>query len=160
MSRDREQTIAFDMQYCQHYRPAGVTMVGGKEPDGVCAAGVNYEAQFPNPDKSQPAHFGIFKRICCTSGGKRSEEEQVASCPKWVRRTREQGEARADAFDEAMRQMEAVGPVVAAWRKKPWGKAEVIECPACKGRLHLSQAACNGHVHGHCETDGCVSWME
>lgn len=37
---------------------------------------------------------------------------------------------------------------------------EVVECPACKGRLHLSIAAYNGHVHGKCETDGCVAWME
>jgi hypothetical protein len=28
------------------------------------------------------------------------------------------------------------------------------------GWLHLSQSAYNGHVHGKCETDDCVSWME
>jgi len=55
-------------------------------------------------------------------------------------------------------------PVVSKWRtwneKNRVAKQEVIECPQCKGRLHLSQAAYNGHVHGHCETKGCVSWME
>lgn len=48
------------------------------------------------------------------------------------------------------------------WREKHKGRshAEVIECPACKGRLRLSIAAYNGHVHARCETQDCVSWME
>lgn len=48
------------------------------------------------------------------------------------------------------------------WREAHKGRsaAEVIECPACKGRLHLSIAASNGHVHARCETQGCASWME
>jgi len=53
--------------------------------------------------------------------------------------------------------------VASKWRvkgKPATNRSEVVECPACKGRLHLSQAAYNGHVHGKCETDGCVSWME
>lgn len=51
---------------------------------------------------------------------------------------------------------------IADWRKQHKGKshAEVVECPVCKGRLHLTIAACNGHVHGRCETDSCVAWME
>lgn len=154
MSRDREDTIKFDRQYCQHYDPGGVTMIGGKDPSGVCKAGVNYLQHFGDGP-------GIFMRLCCTSGNKKTEAEQLAACPKWERRTMEQATARADEFEDYMRKMEAVGPVVAAWRKKPpRGKAEVIECPACNGRLHLSQAASNGHVHGCCETEGCVSWME
>jgi hypothetical protein len=50
----------------------------------------------------------------------------------------------------------------------PWRKAhqnenygEVVPCPICGGKLHLTIAgAYNGHVHGHCETKECVSWME
>lgn len=34
-------------------------------------------------------------------------------------------------------------------------------CPVCKtGTLAYSIAAFNGHVHAHCSTDKCVSWME
>ena len=53
--------------------------------------------------------------------------------------------------------------VAAEWRVKPKPKQDrrgVVECPACKGKLHLSQSSYNGHVHGNCETTGCVSWME
>ena len=63
-----------------------------------------------------------------------------------------------------MDRMRLVFTVVKPWRtwtkKNRVAKEEVIECPACKGRLHLSQAAYNGHVWGKCETEGCVSWME
>lgn len=168
---DREETIAHTMKYCQHYDASGVTMIGGKEPHGYCKAGVVYLDQFGRAPKDVPhSHIegvgyypsaGIFQRICCNKGGERSEAEQLAACPKWLRKTREQGEARHAEIEAAITRMMVVGPVVAEWRAKPpIGKAEVIECPACKGRLHLSQAACNGHVHGHCETKGCVSWME
>jgi len=36
----------------------------------------------------------------------------------------------------------------------------VKPCPVCDGKLHLSHSSYNGHVHGRCETEGCVSWME
>lgn len=51
---------------------------------------------------------------------------------------------------------------IAAWRQKHKGKSfgEVVECPACKGRLKLSISAVNGHVWGACETPDCVRWME
>lgn len=62
----------------------------------------------------------------------------------------------------AMNKFIIVLAAIAPWRKKykNEGFQEVIECPACKGRLHLSIAACNGHVWGRCETPDCVKWME
>ncbi len=167
----REKRIAFDRQYCQHYDPNGVSMIGGKPPTGVCKAGVNYLDQFGRADPDDPRSYiegkyyekaSIYARMCCTSGNERTHEEQIASCPKWVQRTREQGEKRADDLDEALRRMTVAGPVVAAWRKKlPIGKQEVIDCPVgCGGRLHLSQSSYNGHVHGQCTTAGCLNWME
>jgi hypothetical protein len=154
---EREEFIVRQLRYCQHYDPAGITMIGGKEPHGYCKAGVVYREQFPSPD----GDFGIFCRICCLAGNERSESEQRALCPRWLQRTREQAAERLDEMHAALNRMRLVGPAVAQWREKPpIGKAEVIECPACKGRLHLAQASSNGHVHGRCETPDCVSWME
>lgn len=168
-----EEMVTWTMKYCQHYDPSGVTMIGGKEPHGHCKAGVVYLDQFgrapiEDADQHKAAGLGgyypsagIFKRMCCTDGGKRSEDEQRAICPKWLRATREQGEEQFRDMQESDAKFRKVMAVVSVWRKTPpRGKAEVIECPACAGRLHLSQAAINGHVHGHCETAGCVSWME
>lgn len=36
-----------------------------------------------------------------------------------------------------------------------------IDCPVCgEGKLYFSVARSNGHVHAHCTTRLCVSWME
>lgn len=55
-----------------------------------------------------------------------------------------------------------VMPIMIGMKKRHKGQRakEVIECPKCKGRLHLSIAATNGHVWGKCETEGCLAWME
>ena len=37
----------------------------------------------------------------------------------------------------------------------------VMDCPICKtGKLGFSVARSNGHVHAHCSTRLCMSWME
>jgi len=158
MINEREETIRWVMNYCQHYDPNAILMVGGEEPTGICKAGVNYVETFG----SSP---GIFQRIPCTSGGEKTKDELCEMCPKWLQSTRQQGESRADRNEASEKRMALIFPVIGKWRrgwskKNRVGKEEVIECPACKGELHLSQAAYNGHVWGKCETDGCVNWME
>ncbi len=40
------------------------------------------------------------------------------------------------------------------------GRGE-IKCPVCeRGTLRYSRAACNGHIHAACSTEGCMRWME
>lgn len=145
--KDREATIAFEMNYCQHYK-------NGKGAGMVCTAGMNLETIKRVSTGPKAIKWGP-----CIEGHLLANPHE--HCPHWIRRTREMGEKRADAMAAALRQMEVVAPVVNAWRKKkPFGKSEVIECPECKGRLHLSQSSHNGHVSGKCETAGCVAWME
>lgn len=144
---NREKTIQFELNYCQHYtRGAGADM--------ICKAGMDLKTikRVPTGDKQ-------IKWGPCIEG--HTLENPQAHCPHWIRRTREQGEARADGVEKSLRMMSVVMPAVDAWRKKlPIGKAEIIECPECKGRLHLSQAAYNGHVWAKCETKDCVAWIE
>ena len=40
------------------------------------------------------------------------------------------------------------------------GDSGAIECPTCKGRLVWVRDSSNGHLHGQCETDGCLRWMQ
>ncbi|MES2910565.1 MAG: hypothetical protein V4718_04205 [Pseudomonadota bacterium] len=154
--RDREETIAFEMNYCQHYKPA----LGIDNHANWCTVGVDREAVKVVPTAEDRAK-GIFGQPCM---GGHHLPDPVAVCPQWIRRTREMGEDRADRTEKSMQRFTLVMPVVKAWRtwtkKNRVSKSEVIECPACKGKLHLSQAAFNGHVHGKCETPDCVSWME
>lgn len=154
--KDKEETIAHVMRCCQHYDPNGITMIGGKKPTGVCLAGVNYIEQFGGGDSA-----GIFLKIPCLQGNTNTHEQQISLCPKWLRSTREQGEQRYKDIEDSINRMRVAGPVISAWRNKPpIGKSEIIECPVCHGRLHLSQSAYNGHVHGRCETNDCLNWME
>ena len=145
--KSREERIAWEMQYCQHYaRDRGLDM--------KCLAGMNLETIRVVSVGEKGYKWGP-----CIDGHLLADP--TSHCPNWLRRTREQGEKRADEIEKANERFVIAGPVIAEWRKKkPIGKAEVIECPVCKGRLRLSQAASNGHVHGRCETKGCLSWME
>ena len=63
-----------------------------------------------------------------------------------------------DTMDRFALVLKATAP----WRElhKDTDFAELVECPACKGRLHLSIVKHNNHVWGECETEGCVKWME
>lgn len=57
----------------------------------------------------------------------------------------------------------AILKIADEWRVKPKpekNRHDIIECPLCKGKLHLSQSSYNGHVWGKCENEDCVSWME
>ncbi len=145
--KSREERIAFDMNYCQHYETK-------RGCDISCSAGMDIATIQRVPEGPKGYNWGP-----CIGG--HTLENPTEHCPRWIRRTREQGEARADAMQKAIERLTLVGPFVAAWRKKPpKGKSEIVECPACKGRLHLSQSSYNGHVSGKCETDNCVSWVE
>lgn len=114
----------------------------------ACTAGVAYQSV--RGDGPIP---------CITLNGKRRD-----CCTKYQEPTAEQIAASEREFEAEMSRMGLVMAAVTPWRtwtkKNRVAKQGVIECPACKGRLHLSQAAYNGHVWGKCETKGCVEWME
>lgn len=148
--KDREEHIEFHMNYCQHY--------GRKEgsADMECKAGMNLKEvqKVPTGDKG-------YKWGPCIEG--HVLENPHEHCPHWIRRTREEAEKRADAIERAIKRMELTQPTISAWRTKPkpaHDRREVIVCPVCKGKLHLSQSCYNGHVHAHCETKDCISFME
>ena len=144
--KDREQIIAFEMNYCQHYNPQGIRK--------QCRAGAAIEIIQCAVTKPGGLKWGP-----CIEGHLLPDPH--ALCPHWLRTTREQGEDRADMVEKSDRQMRLVMPVVNAWRTNPpTNRDEMITCPVCGGHLRLTQAACNGHVHGKCETPDCVNWME
>lgn len=137
----------------------------------VCRRGVAYEVNWPMQPKpciqfiEKSARGGTYIRAGETPAERKPfpGADRAKPCPFYEAPTTEEVEAdrrESDAhFEKAMTAIK----VASAWRVKPKPVAdrhEAIECPICKGRLHLSQSAYNGHVHGKCETEGCVSWME
>lgn len=145
----RESNIEFDRNYCTHYAPQR-----GLEAGDYCAIGCDASKRMADARKA-----GEPSMTPCIGGHKTPNVKTL--CPKWERRSLEHAEQRADSIERSMKRMEVSGPVIIAWRNKlPIGKTKIIECPCCKGKLHLSQSSYNGHVHGRCETDDCLNWME
>lgn len=97
----------------------------------------------------------IFKKF-------RDDAPEAPPCAHRRAPTSEEIDAHKRYVDARVEKITLVMRGISDWRAKHRGKSasEVIECPACKGRLHLSISAYNGHVHGHCETEGCAQWME
>lgn len=135
--RDRETYVLKQMTKCQHFN--GIQ-------NERCKADVLYQKKGPMP--------------CWTNEPKPSGW----TCEKLSPMTREQAEADFEDLERSMARFRLVMAAVTPWRtwtkQNRVAKQGVIECPACKGRLHLSQAAYNGHVWGQCETPGCAQWME
>lgn len=114
---------------------------------GICHAGVPY---------SQFRLFG--KGLPCI----RYPDESPPTCDKRESPTDEvvaKELAEHEAFEA---RFSKTLPIIARVKKEHknnnWRGIET--CPVCGGKLHLSHAAFNGHVHGRCETEGCMSWME
>lgn len=145
--KTRQERINFDQNYCEHYSPQPGRV-------GVCC---NAGCDIKSVQKVEVE--GKMKWGPCIGG--HTLENPLAHCPKWQRRSIERSEKRADAVEGAIKRMTISGPFISAWRKKePIGKTEVVECPVCKGRLHLSQSSYNGHVRACCETKNCINFIE
>lgn len=154
----REELILREMNYCQHYSPRG----GMSSVDQWCKAGVSLLSLKQSLQRQRSLHQEskdkFFLRPCI--GGKQISNASLI-CKEWIPRTREMGEARADELEVFLKHQEATGLLIMSWRDSlGCDKQEAVECPVCKGRLHLSQSGHNGHVHATCETENCVSWVE
>ncbi len=133
--------------WCIHYRSSH-----GGETFTDCEAGIPFAVWNAVKFDTRP----------CFLGEDGESKPGAATCALIRKPTAEEIAAHEEWVRGRMGQLGIVMQGISEWRKAHKGKSarEVVECPACKGRLRLSIAAYNGHVHGHCETDGCVSWME
>lgn len=134
--------------WCKHYR--------GPSRFDTCKVGVNY-AQLA--DDSRP---GMFNRLPCLRT--HIKEDVVAECDLRQWHTPEEiAERVQELAGAAIRYMTARAAIfdyLKAEGKPTRNVAGSLPCPVCnKGRLGFS-IAYNGHCHGTCSTQGCVSWME
>ena len=130
--------------WCIHYRAP-------RDQVTSCEAGVEY-ATF---------HATKFERRPCFLDQRGQSKPGAVTCQHLRRPTPEEIAAHAQWTKAHIDRLTTVMLGIADWRKRHRGRAaaETVECPACKGRLHLSIAG-NGHTRGRCETEGCVSWMQ
>lgn len=115
-----------------------------------CKAGVQFDSLKPNVASGEcmPCYYVDGRKPCF--------------CAKFEPKPLVMIQERHKAMDAARDRLMAVNPMVAKVKKEHKGEnwRGVETCPICSGKLHLSHAKYNSHVHGVCETEGCVSWME
>lgn len=143
MTRKRDN----DVRYCSHYR--GTV-------EKTCKAGVDLRELVGGPD------LGWATRLPCYDFAEKKPNGPVVKCERFAEPTSEELAAEEAAIEAACDRMEKAATVVQKIKADNRGKnaGGVVECPVCGGKLHWSHAACNGHVWGKCETDGCLAWME
>jgi hypothetical protein len=137
--------------WCIHYRASPAFHM--KDKPWICGAGVDIDEAWAGVSHS--------KQPCFLDDRGNSKPDAVP-CAQLRRPTPEEI-AEYEAWRTGrMEKLTTVLRGIADWRATHKGNShyEIVECPACKGRLHLSITACNGHVHGQCETPDCVAWME
>ncbi len=103
--------------------------------------------------------YDDFKPLPCIT---RLLGDKPRTCNKYEEPSDADISAFQDMLDASLERYRKAAPTLMKLRKKYKGKSwqGIIDCPICNGRLHISIAGYNGHMHGHCETDDCLSWME
>lgn len=147
---------------CRHYT-SGFDVIR----DNSCLKGICYRDVTSKPDEP-----GSLYRLPCHTpndghGLKVLEDTGPAgTCEHFSALTEEelaqQEEESKKAFERSVEMMTKVAPIISAVKKQYKGKSirGVKTCPICKGKLHISHAASNGHVHVRCETEKCIAFME
>ena len=144
-------------KWCVHYR-----RLGGMPEREACKAGVVYDDLARVADLGQR---GCALRLPCVRRNHDEAQrrgEPLCECPHLQWPTEEEldedeRETRA-AMDRMTLGLKAVAGIRKEHRGKDW--QGTIECPVCKGTLHVRHAGHNGHVWARCATDDCLQWIE
>jgi len=115
----------------------------------LCEAGVNYE-ELASGEKP------MFDVLPCFGKGLPCERE----CAKRLLPTKEQVQAWKQYTDARFAKLFEAIAIITEQNNKDKNGRGIIVCPACQGRLHYSVASYNGHIHGSCETQECLKWMQ
>jgi len=137
----------FAPDWCVHFR----SMAQHK----TCKADIDYTELNGGTEYRRMYQLPCFIRASEKPG-------QRIPCDRFIAPTAEEIAQHKQWAEDRESLVRSVKAGIARWRVQHQGCShnEVVECPACKGHLHLSIAAHNGHVKGRCETGGCVSWTE
>lgn len=142
---------------CKHFT--------GAHHNECCAAGVKYMDVTPQPENLQgralrlPCHTQPYPNA---SPSQMEHYRNRGTCEKYTEPTAEdlaEHERQCEAeMAKMMKSMSVIAKVKKEHAGESWNGVEA--CPVCGGTLHVTHAACNGHVWGTCETADCLAWME
>lgn len=99
---------------------------------------------------------GTFAHIPCLR-----DDKATITCSLALFPTRNEAIKDIEESDKAFENCILARVAIVKRHKGKTGIVDTMPCPVCKtGILHYSISSYNGHIHGHCETKNCVSWME
>lgn len=161
MGAEKVRSIAEQhQQWCVHYHRDPEKMFG----KGVekCRAGVSYDEL---SRVGELGRTGCSLRLPCIRSHHEPEGRRgqpLFECLKLQWPTAEESAEHEREADEAIDRLMACMPLLDGIRRNHKGQDwnGTAECSTCGKSLHLRHAACNGHIHGQCETVDCVSFME
>jgi hypothetical protein len=132
--------------WCIHFRSMAQ--------NNTCEAGIDYTALNGGTEYRR-----MHKLPCFIKGD--DKPKQRVQCEHFTAPTSDEVTLHELWEEDGRKLLIATMMGIAPWREMHKGRshAEIIACPACQGRLHLS-ATPKGQVTGRCETSGCVSWKE
>jgi hypothetical protein len=151
--KDRQaHRLQRELLTCKHFN--GALGPGLKDQGRCCKAGVAYRKHVGGE------LTGWLRRLPCTPRPVGAEDARVVPCalrefPTVEEVEREEAETEA-ALNITMTAIKLCSEAAGGRR----GVSGDVECPKCGGRLDWVTSAYNGHLHGKCRTDNCISWMQ
>lgn len=152
-----------DKHTCKHFCGSGAARMRGHE--GKCLAGVCIASVTPEPEEPGSA----FREPCRLPEGWSSprmrqlaQEATRGTCEQFQLPTDEEIADYEARMQECFRKSMMADDLREEMRKKyrRTGYRGIVECPVCKGKLHMSVSSTNGHTMGKCETEECLNWIE
>ena len=140
---------------CKHYRGT----VALAENSAECDAGIAVRELVGGSD------LGWGTRMPCFGGAGPNERANgpIACCDRYEAPTQAEIDATEEAIRKSIERTVLTIPLACQIKERfaeGDGGEGVDPCPVCDGKLHWSCSSYNHHVHAHCETEGCVSFME
>ena len=125
----------------------------------TCKAGVAYAAVTVQHEPIEYVRRGVTYTATRSMPCNHRLNHCGATCSASRFPTPEEVTAEVEASRVQMEKMFGCRAAIVQHIKETGVERGVIKCPACKGELGYCRAL-NGHIWGHCSTEGCASWIE
>lgn len=118
----------------------------------TCKAGIVYGDLYKN------RLIEYMRHLPCFDDGTKGK----CSCEKLRFPSEEEERAEKELLDAHMVKLSlglvAVQPIRDEYRGRDY--SGTLDCPVCKGVLHVRHAGYNGHIWVKCESKDCIAWIE
>lgn len=119
----------------------------------TCEIGINYTSLVGGREGGWTRHLPCFES---------NSNDRHVTCDQYREPTEQELADFEEEIQARLKMLNRVMPLILELKREYKRRDATVarDCPICGGKLHMSIAACNGHVWGICDTPGCLSWVE